>query len=70
MDELLNWCRQERSMMLDSIGRMERGELRLGEQRSSGLVDQTPEWIATLKGRVAELDALLATYGQSNAPRP
>ncbi len=57
-------------MMLNSIGRMEREELRLGEQRSNGLVDQTTEWIATLKGRVAELDALLATYGQSNATRP
>jgi hypothetical protein len=48
---------------------MERGEMRMGEQRPNGLVDQTQEWIATLKGRVAELDALLAIHEQSNAPR-
>lgn len=56
-------------MMLDSIARMERGDLRLGEQRRNELVDQMQEWIATLKGRVAELDELLATYGRSNGPK-
>ena len=70
MDELLVWCRQQRTMMLDSIARMERGDLRLGEQRRTELVDQTQEWIATLKGRVAELDELLSEPRESNAPRP
>jgi len=54
-------------MMLDSIQRMESKRLSLGEQRPSGLVDQTQEWIVTLKGRVAELDAILATYGKRDA---
>jgi hypothetical protein len=62
MDELLQWCRQERATMLDSIRRMEAKELRLGRQLPSGLVDETQEWIGTLKGRVAELDDLLAVY--------
>jgi hypothetical protein len=67
MDALLQWCREQRAMMLDSIQRMESKRLSLGEQRPSGLVDQTQEWIVTLKGRVAELDAILATYGKRDA---
>jgi hypothetical protein len=68
MDELLQWCRQQREMMLDSIRRMESKQLSLGEQRPGvGLVDQTREWTATLKNRVAELDAVLDAYGKRNA---
>jgi len=69
MEELLAWCRQERSTMLDSIRRMESGELRVGSTTTAGLVDETKDWTATLRRRVAELDQLLAAYGKSKAPR-
>lgn len=67
MDELLQWCRDQRAMMLESIHRMETKQLSLGRQTGIGLVDETQEWIGTLRGRIAELDALLAEYGPNHA---
>ncbi len=67
MDELLQWCRDQRAMMLDSIHRMETKQLSLGRQTGTGLVDETQQWISTLKDRVAELDAILAEYGPQHA---
>lgn len=49
-------------MMLDTIHRMEKKQLSLGRQTGTGLVDETQEWIGVLKGRVAELDTVLADY--------
>ncbi len=63
MDELLRWCRVQREMMLDTLRRMEALELRFGEVRVGGeAVDKTQEWVAVLRGRIVELDQVLATY--------
>ncbi len=67
MEELLQWCRDQRAMMLDSIHRMETKQLSLGRQTGIGLIDETQEWIGTLRGRIAELDAVLAQYGPPHA---
>jgi len=54
--------------MIRSIEMMEAGTFRLGEMRPGvGQVDISQDWIATLKGRIAELDDLLSKHGSANA---
>jgi hypothetical protein len=67
MDSLMEWCRAERAMMMDSIAKLESGRLRLGEVGPGGQVDQSIKWAKTLRDRVTELDVLLGKDGEMPA---
>ena len=63
MDELQEWCLQQRDFMLHSIDMMETKKMWLGDLHPGvGQVDTTADWIEALKARIAELDGLLAEY--------
>ena len=64
MNALVSWCRAERETMLRRIHSLESGRLRIGEMQNGGLVDQSDEWLQTLRTRVAELDALLSQHAE------
>jgi hypothetical protein len=64
MYTLVSWCRAERERMLQRIHSLESGRLCVGEMLNGGLVDQSDEWLQTLRTRVAELDALILEHAE------
>lgn len=66
-DEILAWSRAQIATMTADIASMEAGAWALRENDGSGWVDITPKWIKTLKGRVVELEKLVAAYEGRNA---
>ena len=69
-DELLEWCRVRRAILLDDLKPLESGQSKLGENNGSGWRDVTPDWIKTTRARIADLDRLIAAYEQRNSQRP
>lgn len=66
MDELLQWCRERRAIMLSDLEPLESGEMRMGENNGSGWRDTTEAWITETKRRITDLDRLIAAYEKRN----
>jgi len=67
-DEGLKWCRERRTAALANLAVLASGEVRQWDiDRSSGTaLDTTDQWIESLKGDIARLENLIATYEPRN----
>jgi hypothetical protein len=72
LTNLLGWCRRERESlemqreMLRS-GKLRSGKFRIFNNQGSGPVDVSADSIARLTANIAELDQILAGYGEKAA---
>ncbi len=69
LSEHLKWCRAERDELLDSIHQFESRAISISENRGSGHVDVTAEWVARWKKSVEEIDSFIFAYDEANAAR-
>ncbi|MGJ0506047.1 MAG: hypothetical protein ACR652_02710 [Methylocystis sp.] len=62
LNDIVEWCRQERQRSKKLILALESGRSRHAEDRGHGWVDVTTATLSRLKLHVAELDELLGEY--------
>ncbi len=61
--DLLAWCRDQRSTMLDDLKPLEGHTWAMStNDGGAGWRDITGEWIETLKKRIADLDRIIEAY--------
>ncbi len=68
-EALIAWCDRERRMMARQIDLMRAGQMRCHGSDGNRMIDETPDWIADTKRRIAELDDLLKTIRPESAPQ-
>ena len=66
----LQWCRGQRAQILEDLKPFEDGTKYIKSKDGSGLKDTTGEWILMLKGRLAEMERLIAVYEARDAALP
>ncbi len=59
IEALIAWCDRERRMMTRQIDLMQAGKMYCHGSDGDRTVDETPDWMADAKRRIAELDDLL-----------
>ncbi len=67
IENLIAWCKEQRTQLERQIEMMESGNLQSIEQRPGvGRVDTTEASLARAKRQLAEIDALLARYPENS----
>lgn len=62
--EYVNWCKQERARLEHQLEVVSSGACRIGYNAGSGWIDTTPDTIAELTEKIAELNRLIGDKGQ------
>jgi hypothetical protein len=62
LNDIVEWCRQERQRARKHLASLESGRCKHAEDRGHGWVDSTAEAVSKLKLHIAELDEMLDRY--------
>lgn len=65
--EHIEWCKRERDACARQLDMMENGSFKMGHMGTEGMKDDTPAWIEKHRATIAQMDKIIAAYGESGA---